>query len=78
MSKKTHPKKKITIKLVSGHSFFATDVELILNIQRTYADMLRTAKTEEDRLVFTKILEAVQESIENVYYAPTEGVDDEW
>jgi hypothetical protein len=40
--------------------------------------MLRTAKTEEDRLVFTKILEAVQESIENVYYAPTEGVDDEW
>jgi len=78
MSKKTHPKKKITIKLESGHSFFATDVELILNIQRTYADMLRTAKTEEDRLVFTKILEAVQESIENVYYAPTEGVDDEW
>jgi hypothetical protein len=78
MSKKTHPKKMVTIKLESGHSFFATDIELILNIQRTYADMLRTAKTEEDRLVFTKILEAVQESIENVYYAPTEGVDDEW
>jgi hypothetical protein len=78
MSKKTHLKKKITIKLENSHSFFVSDIELILHIQRTYSDLLRVAKTEEDRIVYNQILNAVKEAIDNVYYAPTEGVDDEW
>lgn len=78
MSKKTHLKKKVTIKLENSHSFFVLDIKLILNIQKTYSDMLRVAKTEEDRIVYNQILNALKEAIDNVYYAPTEGVDDEW
>lgn len=78
MSKKKHSKKKVTIKLENEHSFLVLDIELILNIQRTYFDMLRSAKTEEDRTAYNKILDALKESMENIYYAPTEEINDEW
>lgn len=77
MSKKTNKKKKINIKLESGQTFMIEDLQVILHIQKTYATMLRAQSSPEDKLVYSKVIEAVNLAIENVYVASEDNSDDE-
>lgn len=78
MSKKTHLKKKVNVKLEPQHSILTADVEVFLNMQKVYSDLLRFAKTEDDRIVYNTILELINEAIENVYYPSPEVINSEW
>lgn len=77
MSKKTNKKKKINIKLESGQTFFVEDLQIFLNIQKTYAHMLRAQSLPEDKVIYNKVLEAINLAIENVYISSEESSDDE-
>lgn len=78
MTKKTHQKKKVTIKLDDNQSYIIEDIQVLLHVQKTYADMLRAVSTDEDKALFARIISAVNEAIENVFYAQSDGIDDEW
>lgn len=77
MSKKTNKKKKINIKLESGQTFMVEDLQIILHIQKTYANMLRAQSSSEDKAIYNKVIAAVNSAIENVYVASEENADDE-
>jgi hypothetical protein len=78
MSKKTNQKKKVNIKLGHNQSFIIEDLDILLHIQKTYANFLRGNCSEQEKNIYKKIVEAVNISIENVYISLTDGVDDEW
>lgn len=78
MTKKTHQKKKVTIKLDDNQSYIIEDIQVLLHVQKTYAHMLRSVSTDEDKALFTRVISAVNEAIENVFYAQSDGIDDEW
>lgn len=79
MSKKIHQKKKVTIKLEDKESYIIEDIQTLLHVQKTYANMLRAVVTDEDRVLFTRVITAVNEAIENTFYAQKDGADDdEW
>jgi len=77
VSKKTNKKKKINIKLESGQTFMVEDLQIILHIQKTYANMLRAQSSSEDKAIYNKVIAAVNSAIENVYVASEENTDDE-
>jgi len=77
MSKKTNKKKKINIKLESGQTFLIEDLQIILHIQKTYASMLRAQSSPEDKAIYTRVIEAINLAIENVYVSSEESSDDE-
>jgi hypothetical protein len=77
MSKKTNQKKKVNIRLKNGESFFIEDIDVILHIQKTYANLLRAAKSDYDRVVCNRIIEAVNSAIENTNNTGNDGLDDE-
>ena len=77
MSKKTNKKKKINIKLESGQTFLIEDLQTILHIQKTYASMLRAQSSPEDKAIYTRVIEAINLAIENVYVSSEESSDDE-
>jgi len=75
MSKKTHPKKKINIKLENNQSFIVEDLSAFLHIQKTYTHFLRGHVSNEDKVLFTKIINSVDKAIANLYTAPVNGDD---
>jgi len=77
VSKKTNKKKKINIKLESGQGFIVEDLQVILHIQKTYANMLKAQSSPEDKLIYSKIISSVNIAIENVYIASEDNSDDE-
>lgn len=78
MSKKTNQKKKVHIKLGNNESFIVEDLEILLHIQKTYANFLRGNISDQDKVMYTRIITAINSAIENVYIAPIDGSDDEW
>jgi hypothetical protein len=77
MTKKTNQKKKVNIRLKSGESFFIEDIDIILHIQKIYADLLRVAKSDRDRFVCNRVITAVNFAIENTNNS-TSGQGDDW
>lgn len=78
MSKKTNQKKKVNIKLENNQSFLVEDLDILLHIQKTYANMLRGHVSDQDKIIYTRIITAINSSIEQVYIASTGGYGDEW
>lgn len=78
MSKKIHQKKKVTIKLEDNQSYIIEDIQTLLHVQKTYANMLRSVTTDEDKALFTRVITAVNEAIDNTFYAQSGGDNDEW
>ncbi len=77
MSKKINQRKKINIKLQNNQSFMIEDLSIFLHIQRTYANFLRGICSEEDKNIYTKIVSAINDSIENVFITPVNGDQNE-
>lgn len=78
MSKKTNQKKKINIKLENNQSFLVEDLGILLHIQKTYASMMRGQLSEQDKVIYNRVIAAVNTAIENVYLAPSDGYSEEW
>lgn len=78
MTKKTNQKKKINIKLKNNESFLIEDLNLLLHIQSTYASLLRGQVNEQDKIIYTKIIKAVELSILNVYNGGISDSENEW
>lgn len=78
MSKKTNQKKKINIKLENNQSFLIEDLDTLLHIQKTYVSMMRGQVSEQDKLIYNKVIAAVNTAIENVYLAPSDGYSEDW
>jgi len=78
MSKKTNQKKKINIKLENNQSFLIEDLDTLLHIQKTYVSMMRGQVSEKDKLIYNKVIAAVNTAIENVYLAPSDGYSEDW
>jgi hypothetical protein len=78
MSKKTHQKKKVQIKLENNQSYLIEDLEILLHIQKTYGSMLRGNITEKEKDIYTRIFSAINLSIENAFIAPVDSENDEW
>lgn len=78
MSKKTNQKKKVNIKLEPGQSFLVEDLDLLIHVQKTYANLLRGQVSQEDRTLYTRVINAVNISIENVHNVNSSDYGDEW
>lgn len=78
MSKKTNQKKKVNIKLEPGQSFLVEDLDLLIHVQKTYANLLRGQVSPEDRTIYTRVINAVNISIENVHNVNSSDYGDEW
>lgn len=78
MSKKTNQKKKVNIKLEPGQSFLIEDLDLLIHVQKTYANLLRGQVSLEDRALYTRVINAVNISIENVHNVNSSDYGDEW
>lgn len=78
MSKKTSQKKKVNIKLEPGQSFLIENLDLLMHVQKTYANLLRGQVSAEDKALYTRVINAVNISIENVHNATSSDYGDEW
>lgn len=78
MSKKTNQKKKVGIKLENNQSYMIEDLDVLMHIQKTYADLMRGQLNEQDRVMCTRIISAVNQAINNVYLAPSDGYSEDW
>lgn len=78
MSKKTNQKKKVNIKLEPGQSFLVEDLDLLIHVQKTYANLLRGQLSPEDRTLYTRVINAVNISIENVHNVNSSDYGDDW
>lgn len=78
MSKKTNQKKKVNIKLEPGQSFLIEDLDLLIHVQKTYVNLLRGQVSLEDRALYTRVINAVNISIENVHNVNSSDYGDEW
>lgn len=78
MSKKTNLKKKVTIKLEPGQSFLIEDLDILMHIQKTYATLLRSQVSSDDKVVYAKVITAVNSAVENVNNASSNNYDDQW
>jgi|LakMenE01Jun11ns_1017448.scaffolds.fasta_scaffold9891812_3 hypothetical protein len=78
MSKKTNEKKKVNIKLNVNQSYMVDDIETFMHIQKTYADLLRSAKVESEREVLIAILDKLNEAFANLFTGSINGDGDEW
>ena len=77
MSKKTNKKKKINLKLEPGQTFMIEDLQTMLHIQKTYAAMIKSESSSEDRLLYNKVITAADIAIKNVHIASGEDMDNE-
>lgn len=78
MSKKTNLKKKVTIKLEPGQSFLIEDLDILMHIQKTYANLLRGQVSQDDKVVYARVITAVNSAVENVNNASSNNYDDQW
>lgn len=78
MSKKTNQKKKVNIKLEPGQSFIVEDLNLLMHVQKTYANLLRGQVSSEDKALFNRVISAVNLAIENVHNGNLNDYSDEW
>ena len=78
MSKKTNQKKKVNIKLAPGQSFLIEDLDILIHIQKTYANMLRGQVSNENKNILNRVILAVNLAIENVNNDSSNDYDDEW
>jgi hypothetical protein len=78
VSKKTSQKKKVNIKLEPGQSFLIEDLDLLIHIQKTYANLLRGQVSVEDKALYTRVINAVNTSIDNVHNGNSSDYGDEW
>lgn len=78
MSKKTNLKKKVTIKLEPGQSFLIEDLDILMHIQKTYANFLRGQVSPDDKVVYARVITAVNSAVENVNNASSNDYDDQW
>lgn len=78
MSKKTNQKKKVNIKLGPGQSFLIEDLDILIHIQKTYANMLRGQVSNDDKAIFNRVILAINLAIENVNNSSSNDYDDEW
>lgn len=78
MSKKTNQKKKVNIKLEPGQSFLIEDLDLLLHVQKTYANLLRGQVSADDKILFNRVISAVNEAIENVHNGNSDNYGDDW
>lgn len=78
MSKKTNLKKKVTIKLEPGQSFLIEDLDILMHIQKTYANLLRGQVPQDDKVVYARVIAAVNFAVENVNNASSNNYDDQW
>jgi len=78
VSKKTNQKKKVNIKLGPGQSFLIEDLDILIHIQKTYANMLRGQVSNDDKAIFNRVILAINLAIENVNNSSSNDYDDEW
>lgn len=78
MSKKTNQKKKVNIKLEPGQSYLIEDLDLLIHVQKTYANLLRGNVSTDDKALYTRVINAVNASIENVHNVNSSDYGDEW
>jgi len=78
MSKKNNQKKKVGIKLSSGQSYLIEDLEVLLHIQKTYASMMRGQVSEQDKVIYNRVIAAVNTAIQNVYVGTDNGSDEDY
>jgi len=78
VSKKTNLKKKVTIKLEPGQSFLIEDLDILMHIQKTYANLLRGQVSQDDKVVYARVITAVNSAVENVNNASSNNYDDQW
>jgi len=78
MSKKTNKKKKQVIKLESNQSYMVEDLGAFMHVQKTYALLLRSNISHEERALCARVLSAVDSAIKNVYLTPEEGSNEDY
>lgn len=78
MAKKTNEKKKVNIKLSNGQSYLIEDIDVFVHIQKTYAEMLRVSKLEEEKNLFLKIINSINEAVSNVYVFRQDDDNEDW
>lgn len=76
MAKKINEKKKVNIKLSNRQSYFIEDIDLFLHIRKVYSDLLRVEKSPDNTSLYSRIIEATNFAVENVY-VNNQGVNDE-
>jgi hypothetical protein len=79
MSKKTHEKKKVNIKLESGQTYLISTIDQMLQIANALIHLAPSVKDEKER---SNILHLSEEAIkainENQFISRNIGEDDEW
>jgi hypothetical protein len=79
MSKKTHEKKKVNIKLESGQTYLISTIDEMLQIANALIHLAASVKDEKER---SNILHLSEEAIkaisENQFISRNIGEDDEW
>lgn len=78
MAKKTNEKKKVNIKLSNGQSYLVEDIDIFVHIQKTYAEMLRVSKSEEEKSLFLKIINSTNEAVSNAYVFRQDDDNEDW
>jgi len=78
MAKKTNEKKKVNIKLSNGQSYLIEDIDVFVHIQKTYAEMLRVSKLEEEKNLFLKIINSINEAVSNAYVFRQDDDNEDW
>ena len=78
MAKKINEKKKVNIKLSNNQSYFIEDINIFLNIRKVYSDLLRVEKSSANISLYSKIIEATNFAVENVYVNNHGGNDEDW
>lgn len=78
MAKKTNEKKKVNIKLSNGQSYLVEDIDVFVHIQKTYAEMLRVSKSEEEKSLFLKIINSINETVSNAYIFRQDDDNEDW
>jgi hypothetical protein len=79
MSKKTHEKKKVNIKLDSGQTYLVTSIDEMLQISNALIYLASSIRDEKDRLNTLRLSEEAIKAInENQFISKNVGEDDEW
>jgi hypothetical protein len=79
MSKKTHEKKKVNIKLESGQTYLITSIDQMLQIANSLIHLASSIKDEKERLATLALSEEAIKAInENQFISRNIGEDDEW
>jgi hypothetical protein len=77
MSKKTSPKKKVTLKIAPGQAAFVADLKVLEHIARTYISFGDSEQDDQYKQYWYGISKEISEWTKETYNPIEEGYEDE-